>query len=252
LLSALLNQNPVIYSSPLSPINSYLWEFEKINAALEIGEFLDGTGAKNLGKQIIHNYYAHINKSIVIDREKSWGSPANFYLAQKYITPRPKIIYTYRPILEILTSFIDILPEYSFIDKSMENEGWVYKTYLSKNDNRCDYLMQPNGQIHRSLMAINEINKKENKDLFCLINYNDLINKPQATLFNLYEFLDLPNYEHNFNKIVNNEKTNYVIDMKPQGLHDIRTQLKKISKDPKEILSEYIIAKYSNIGYHLP
>jgi sulfotransferase len=249
LLSALLNQNPDIYSSPLSPISSYLWEFEKINNQTEVSEFVKIDHALHLGNQIIKQYYQNINKPIIIDREKSWATPTNIGLIKKYITSTPKIIWTYRPILEILASIIKILPEHSYVDRGMENDGWFYKTYLSKNDNRCDYLMRPYGQIDRSLLGHNEVLNKKNSQMFYLINYNDLVTNPNKILTELYKFLELPNYKHDFNNIKNNEKSNFVIDEKPKGWHDIRPQLKTISQDPKEVLSEYVINKYSNMGY---
>jgi sulfotransferase len=250
-LSALLNQNPNIYSSPLSPINSYLWEMEKINSASEVSQFVNQEGALYAGQQVIKNYYNKINKPVIMDREKSWATPANFNLIKKYITLTPKIIFTYRPVVEILASFIKILPENSYIDKNMEMEGWWSKPYLSKNDNRCDYLMRPHGQIDRIAMSWGEINNAKNKETFCLINYNDLINKPNETLKNIYSFLQLSNYQHNISNIKNENEPNYVIDDKPTGFHDIRKKLKKESIEPKQILSEYVINKYSNIGYTL-
>jgi sulfotransferase len=248
-LSALLNQNPDIYSSPLSPINSYLWEMEKINIASEVSQFVNNEGALYAGQQIIKNYYNNINKPIIIDREKSWANPANFNLIKKYITLTPKIIFTYRPVVEILASIIKILPENSYLDKNMKMEGWLSKPYLSQNDNRCDYLMRPNGQIDRNFLGYSEILKEENKQLFYLINYNDLINNYDKTLTGLYQFLELPNYKHDFNNIKNNEKSNFLIDEKPKGWHDVRPRLKKTSQDPKKVLSEYVINKYSNIGW---
>ena len=249
LLSSILNQNPDIYSSPLSPISSYLWEFEKINTQTEASEFLDTESALHLSNQIIKQYYQSVNKPIIIDREKGWATPANVGLIKKYITPTPKIIWTYRPVLEILTSIIKILPEYSYVDKNMENDGWFYKSYLSKNDNRCDYLMRPYGQIDTILLGYNSISNKENSQMFCLINYNDLFIDPDKTMTRLYEFLELPNYKHNFSNIKNKDKSNFAVNKKPKGWHDIRPQLKKISQDPKKILSEYVINKYSNIGW---
>jgi sulfotransferase len=252
LLSSILNQNKQIYSSPLSPILKMLWDFEQStfnNQNQNILRLNDITPAINVGTNIIKNYYSEITKPIIIDREKCWGNAANLKLIKKYIVTNPKIIFTIRPIIEILTSFINIMPE--IIDQEMETSGWWYKDYLSKNDNRCEYLMRPQGPIDFTIIAINEIIKHENKDIFCIINYDDIVYSPQKTMDKIYNFLELPRYNHNFNKIIKLEKDNDEKSGTPYNIHEIRPQLNKISKNPREVLSEYIINKYSNIGWRV-
>ena len=247
-LSSILNQNPKIYSSPLSPICGMLWDFEKIMINNQ-----NAIRQNNFGKQVIEkiiiNYYENIKKEIIIDREKAWGTTPNLQNIKKYITPSPKIIFTYRPVIEILASFISILPEHSYIDIEMKNNNWWSKDYLTKNDNRCDYIMRPFGQIDQIMFSINEIIKVENKKVFCPIEYNEMIKNPQNTMNKIYKFLELPTYNHDFNKIIKIEKDNDEILGYPSNLHNIRPQLKKISQDPKKVLSEYVINKYSNVGW---
>lgn len=250
LLAALLNQNPEIYASPLSPIVSMLWDYNKtIKEEESVKRLENKEPITNVGKGIIVNYYQNINKPIIFDREKAWATTGNLEMIKKYITPTPKIIVTVRPVLEILSSWISLLTETSFIDIEMKESGWWYKDYLTKNDNRCDYIMRPSGQMDRMLFSINEIIKPENKNAICLIKYDDLINMPQETMDKIYNFLELPTHKHNFNKIKKLEKDNDEVLGHPTNIHEVRPQLKKISKDPKEVLSEYVINKYSNIGW---
>jgi sulfotransferase len=250
LLSAILNQNPQIYSSPLSPLDGYYYDLEnKMQGDEHVIRNKNNDNSKEIFKNLIVNYYQNINKPIIIDREKAWGVGENLNLIKKYITPTPKIIFTTRPIVEILASFITLLPEHSYIDMEMRNTRWWYKDYLTKDDNRCDYLMRPYGGIDQTLLTFNEIRKSENKNIFCLVKYDDLTNNPQDTMKNIYNFLELPDYKHDFNKIQKLEKDNDEVLGHPSNLHEVRPKLKKVSKDPKEVLSEYVINKYSNIGW---
>jgi len=249
LLSALLNQNPQIYSSPLSPIVDFYYQYDNSIAHTEnVIRMKDKTGINNTLK-IIDNFYQHIEKPIVIDREKSWGTEANLHLLKKYINPKPKIIFTNRPIIEILASWISILGERSKLDLDMQMDNWWYKDYLTHNDNRCDYIMRPNGPMDKGLLTYNELLKPENKDIFCIVNYSEIINEPDKTMNQIYDFLELPNYKHDFNNILKLEADDDEAIGLPANMHEIRPQLKKISKDPREILSEYVINKYSNIGW---
>lgn len=252
LLSSLLNQNPSIYSSPTSPIASYLYDLQTFNDTDETTLRLTNKEPLNKTLQnVIINYYEDIEQKIIIDREKAWATPANLRIIKRYITPTPKIIFTYRPIVEILASYISILPDYSYIDMEMEQTNFWYKNYLTKNDNRCDYLMRSFGQIDKSLLSINEILKPENKNTFCVLAYDEIVTHPQETMDKIYNFLELPNYQHNFDNIVKLEIDNDEATGLPANLHDIRPQLKKTSKDPREVLSEYVINKYSNIGWKM-
>jgi sulfotransferase len=252
LLSSILNQNESIYSSPISPITQTLWNFDQ-NAYIseEVLRLNDTSPVMSVGKNIIKSYYSEIKKPIIIDRQKTWATPGNMKVIKKYITTKPKIIFTVRPIIEILASFINVLPENSYLDLAMQNSDWYYKDYLSKNDNRCDFLMQPRGQIDQILLSINEIVKPENKDVFCIIEYDNIVNDPQNTMNKIYDFLELPRYNHNFNNIIKLENDNDEKIGQPKNMHEVRPQLNKISKNPKEILSDYVINKYSNIGWKL-
>jgi sulfotransferase len=248
LLSSILNQNPTIYSSPLSPVSEMLWRHDQVTYGENSVRLNDKKGLENIGNNILDNYYSNIDKPVIIDREKSWGTVANFGFIKKYITPNPKIIFTTRPVTEILTSFLKILPTQSLaLDADMIRNNWYVREYLTINDNYCDFLMQPWGQINSLLTSIDTIEK--NKDNFCLIKYEEIINTPQEAMNKIYNFLELPIYEHDFNNITKLEVDNDEATGLPANLHEIRPQLKKISQDPKEVLSKYIIDKYSNIGW---
>lgn len=250
LLSAILNQNPQLYCSALSPLLSIYWNhqisFMDNDHIIRSNDF---RGYDNVSPKIITNYYEHIDKPTIIDREKAWGTPANLRLIKSFITPTPKIIFTTRPILEILTSFMTLLPEESYIDRAMRDSDYWYKTYLSKNDNRCDYMMRPHGEMDQLLMSYNEIIKAENKNVFHIVKYDDIVNEPDITLNKIYEFLELPNYKHDFDNIVKLEKDNDERLGQPSNMHEVRLNLKKVSKKPEDVLSEYVINKYSNTGW---
>ena len=249
LLSSILNQNPSIYSSPLSPTLAILSNIHEMIRSNQNIKRSDRNDIGQFTKNILKNYYKDINKPIIIDREKVWATPINFPLIKHYIDPKPKIIFTVRPIIEILTSFIDILPEHSYLDQEMLEFGYLNKNYLTKNDNRCDFLMRPFGLIDKCLFSINEITKLENKENFCVIQYDEIVNNPQDIMKKVYKFLEIPEYKHNFDNIVKLEKENDEKIGQPKDMHKIRKKLKKISKDPKDVLSDYVINKYSNIGW---
>ena len=326
LLSALFNQNPNIYSSPISPLPSLMWNFantcnniEQINRNTE-----NQIKAKMFLSSFINNYYKEIEKPVVIDREKVWGTPANLDIIKQYITPTPKIIFTVRDILEIIASFVKIDADY--LKNGAYNSGYYIANYRSEKDLVAEYLMESNGDIGKGLLSLASAFYPENKGMFYIVEYNNLVFSPEETsglyssmnnnedfkklyekyensrnvkmkkkinarklaeiftkerletgriyvmnidnanehgswlkpvyMSNLcqeiipciYDFLDMPYHEHNFNLIQKLETDNDEPLGFPKNLHDIRKSLSK-SSTSTDILSDYIKHKYSNMEF---
>jgi sulfotransferase len=250
LLSGILNQNPTMYSSPLSPVCEYLWVLHNSSLTQEnVLRNSDTSGSEMIFNNVLESHYKNIKTEIVFDREKNWGTSANLSLIKTYINPNPKIIFTVRPILEILTSLLALSLENAWIDIQMEQKNWLYKDFLTPDDNRCDYLMRPWGEIDRTLMTVNEIKKPKNKDIFHIVEYDDLVNTPSDVMNKIHDFLKIDYYNYNFSNIKKIEIDNDEKIGMPSNTHDIRNMLSKTSPDPKEVLSEYVINKYSNMEF---
>lgn len=244
LLSTLLNQNPNVYSSPLSPVYDVLLALHNgyINSQNALLQ-RDVTGVLNVGRNLLSNYYEHINEPVIIDRAKWWGTPPTLELIKIYINSTPKIIYTVRDITEILASYVQILGHNLEID--MKNDNWGYDNTLSLDDNKCDYLMKEGGSIQTNLETIKSIQDPQNVGVFHVVEYNDLLTNPQKTLNKVYEFLELPDYTHEFNNItgayVYNEKDANL----PEALHHVRGKLE--ARNHRVVLSDYVLSKYSGL-----
>jgi sulfotransferase len=248
LLSAILNQNPNIYSTPLSPLPGLMWDYisscasmEQINRNKENEE-----RSQQLLSSFFDTFYKDVDKPIIIDREKSWGTPSNLELIKEYVTPTPKIIVTVRDILEIIASFIAMDADY--LKNNTANNGYFINNYRSTKDSIAEHLMQPNGDIDKSLLGLASAFLPENKGMFHIVEYNDLILNPEKTMSSIYEFLDLPDYKHNFSNIKKVELDNDIILGLPKNMHDIRGSISK-SSTSTDILSDYIKHKYSNMEF---
>jgi sulfotransferase len=248
LLSAILNQNPDIYSTPLSPLPSLMWGYadvcnhiEQVNRNKE-NQFR----AMNLLSSFVNTFYEDVDKPVIIEREKDWGTPANLDLIKRFITPTPKIIITVRDILEIIASFVAMDADY--LKNNTANNGLYINNYRSPKDSIAEYLMQPNGDIDKALLSLASAFYPENEGIFHIVEYNDLLLKPEETMSDIYKFLGLPDYKHNFDNIKKVEVDNDTILGLPSNLHDVRESLSKSTTDI-DILSDYIKHKYSNMEF---
>jgi sulfotransferase len=242
LLSAILNQNPRIYSGPNSPvlgimsgIEEYLTIDESFNAfpkQQQAGEMI--------ANSIVH-YYSDIKKPVIIDKNRAW--PAKLEYITGYFGIEPKIICPVRNLSEIIASFIamhrrnpfEIDGKLNFIDQML------VKNNLPLNDyNRCQVL-SGEGVIGNAYDDIKSALIKGKQKYFHFVEYDDLINDPETTMKNLYEFLEEDNYKHDFENIVNinQEKDAEVFGF--ADMHSVRKEISKTSIDPTELLPEDVL-----------
>jgi sulfotransferase len=175
-----------------------------------------------------------------------WGTPGNLELIKEYITPNPKIIFTVRNILNIVASFVKMDADY--IKKDIYNSEYFFANYRSEKDAVVEHLMAVNGDIDKALLSLSTAFLPENKGIFHIVEYNDLVFKPEETMSGIYKFLELPEYEHNFKKIEKVEVDDDASIGLPKNLHEIRKSISK-SSTSTDILSDYIKHKYSNMEF---
>lgn len=248
LLSAILNQNPDIYSTPLSPLPGLMWDYvNSCNNMEPISRNKENEiRAQKLLSSFFDTFHKGIDKPVIVDREKDWGTPANLDLIKRFVTPTPKIIITVRDILEIIASFV--LMDADYLKNNTANSGAFINYYRSPKDSIVEFLMKPNGDIDKALLGLASAFFPENKGIFHIVEYNDLMLKPEETMSGIYNFLELPNYKHDFKNIKKIESDNDTSIGLPKDLHDIRKSLSK-SKTSIDILSEYIKHKYSDMEF---
>jgi sulfotransferase len=248
LLSSILNQNPKIYSTPLSPLPQLMSHFENISKNLEpINRSVEHKlKTENFLLSFMDNYYKDVPNSVIVDREKSWGTPDNLNIIKKYVTLSPKIIFTVRDILEILASFIKM--DAQFLKDRAHGSGLTMDYYRSEKDLICEDLMSTNGFIESSLLSLASAFYPENKGIFHIVEYKDLVRKPDETMYKLYDFLDMPYYKHDFNSIKKLEQNDVEELGVPKDLHHVRESISQ-SDTNIDILSDYIQNKYSNMEF---
>ena len=247
LLSAIFNQNPDIHCGAISPVLEIMYYTEQYFEGSEQAlAYPKPEQHHKIISSVIDNYYSDREEKYVVDKCRAW--PNNVDRVQKYITKTPKILCPVRDVLEILTSFIEMIHrnphQVSFIDKAIIEKG-----YEPTDDNRCDYLMSPEGIVDQSLYAFGEGIRKGCEKYMHLVEYNDLINHPEETMRKVYKFLEIPNYNHNFSNVNHKyrERDNDVYGL--NDMHEVRKQVKRISKRPEEVLSDYVLNKYSGMEF---
>jgi hypothetical protein len=191
-------------------------------------------------------FYSTTKKPVVIDKARVWGTDGNHNIALR-LNKEPKTILVLRPILEVLASFVRLAEKNpnNFIDKNLAILDFYSKYYRSVNDARCDYLMRTNGEIDQQLLAIATLLKKP--EICHIVWYDDLITNPQGCLSNIYQFLNIHDFKHNFSEIKQLDKhDNDDLVFGIKDLHSISNTIKASKTKPELVLSNYIMTKYGN------
>jgi sulfotransferase len=248
LLSSLLNQNPNIYSTPLSPVPGYMWQwFESSNRMEQIHRNIENRDrSQGVLKDFLNNFYKDVNKPIVIEREKYWGLPHNIELIKRYLTPNPKIIFTVRDINEILASYLNVMRP--VFEEELKHSVYCTPEYLSLDDAICEFIMAPTKDLDKCLLSLASAFYPENKGIFHIVEYTDLVTNPRKTMEDIYTFLELPLHEHDFSNIQKIDMDDDVNVGLPANLHEVRKTLSS-SKTDTSILSPYIRHKYSHMEF---
>ena len=193
------------------------------------------------------SFYAPIDKSVVIDKNRGWGTPYNWDNLSLYVNPGGKVILTMRPILEVLASFIKVAQKTNKATASMpylNNDLWATH-YRDAADAQVENIMAANGEMDRAIFSIaNLINNHQDK--VHVVWFDNLLETPLETMNGIYDFLALDRFEHNFNNIKAVDNHDDLSGYGIVGLHDVNKKLARPKTIPGEFLSDYVIQKYGN------
>lgn len=245
LLAAILNQNPDIYVTPSADTSFLIFSLYKTSQVSE--SFHSGfapEGYQNIMAKLPQAFYEHIDKPYIIDKNRNWGTPECIEIAELF-ADKVKIICPVRPILEILASFVHLAQKNpdNFIDKFVVN--YPVNQFRPKNDARCDALMAANHHLESNILSLASSLDPRHEGKFHFIAYADLVSKPRKVIEAIYDFLEIPKFQHTFENLewplLPNEDKVFGIS----NMHKIRSKIDK-SKTDTSILSEYVHRKYGH------
>ena len=156
------------------------------------------------------------------------------------VLERPvKMIIPVRPIPEILTSFETLRRkdplELTGADDSM-GPGSTIET-------RAQYFAGAGGPMGQAYNAMKDAVTQGYLDRMLFVDYNKLMGAPKAQLKRIYDFLEEPNFEHDFANVDQIAKGDGRVHGY-SGLHDIRGEFKRTSKNPREVLGPDVYAQF--------
>jgi sulfotransferase len=239
LITNILKQNPKIHGESVSSLSSVFGSIYASWNTLEANKEYRNDNAK-LGvlKAVLDGYYSHIDKPIVFDKDRGWV-PLIGQL-EVVLQKQVKMIICVRNPAEILTSF-----------ERMRKENPLFFTnadaHLREGSNiasRAYYYAGPDGALGLSHRNLKDAVVMGYLDRLLFVDYNRFCNSPKAQTKRIYDFFELSHFDHDFNKIEQEEKYNDLAIGLP-NLHVIKNSLSKTTVNCVEYLGLDLYEQYN-------
>jgi sulfotransferase len=237
LLTSILNQNPRFYSDISSPLARFVRAIITESFAAPGYKLQCPTEKRiKLVQSLIDTYYYDKDNPVCFNTNRGWTLLLDIL---NVTNPDSKVICCVRDINWILDSFEILFRKNPFTVSKLYSENESENVYT-----RCQALMTPGHTLRFAYDGIKEAITGDHKNKLMLIEYEYLAKYPDQILKSLYNFIDEPYFEHDFNNVIS-EYDEYDEDANIIGLHKIRKEIKFIERPT--ILPPDIWQTFSNL-----
>lgn len=237
--SSIINQNPEIVCTAKSMTLEIMKQLFLIKNMEIYKNFPDSNSLDNVMDSIYDNYYRDWPQKYIIDRGPATLS-GNFALLNKHYKKPFKCIILVRDLLDVLASYTKW---YS------ENPNAFLNRVGSTDEEKLSEVMRKDGSIAKDLDAIK--NAYNYPEICHFIKYDDMVTNPEQVFFDLYTFLGIKPFKHNFQNLKQIEINGIRYDDTVVGnnMHTIKTELKKQPNPYYNRIPERFIKQYGHIKF---
>jgi sulfotransferase len=239
MLANVLKQNPQVHGEAVSSLSTI---FASINASwsgIEANQEYNNTDAKQgTLHSILQGYYKHIDKPVIVDKDRGW-IPLIGQL-EAILDRNVKIVVCVRNPAEILTSF-----------EKMRKQNPLFFTradaHLREGSNissRAFYYAGPDGPLGMSHRNLKDAVTMGYLDRLLFVDYNRYCNSPKSQTKRIYDFLELENFQHDFENIQQTENYNDMAVGLP-NLHTIKSSIDRTTVNCVEYLGLELYEQYN-------
>lgn len=239
LLMNLLKQNPNIHGETVSSLCAMVSTIHGVWDKLESNKIHYNLQSKiDVLRSVLDNYHNQYQKDIIFDKDRMWVS--HIGLLEALYQKQVKMLIPVRNPAEILSSLEKIRknnPLHLTLSDSELREN-------SSIASRAFYFAGPNGAMGSSYQVIKDAVTMGYLDRMLFVDYNRFCNSPKSQLKRIYDFFELPGFEHDFKNIQQTENYNDVLSMMPNS-HKIKPSLEKTTVNCVEYLGLDLFQQYN-------
>lgn len=240
-------QNPDIYATPTSGICDILLNLKgHFNNAIEFkAQDLDlmDAGKNGFYRSGMFGFYNNItDRKYVIDKCRGWSVTYDFV---NHFYPNPKIIIMVRDLRAIVSSLEKKFRQNQHLENSIQNWNEMKGTTVDK---RVDLYLNEAPPLNAPIDVIYDVILRKISQKCLFIKFEDFTLDPESQMKQIYDYIEIPYYKHDFNNV---QQFTYENDVfyRPFGEHLVRGKIEVIPDDYLSILGkhncDYITQKYA-------
>jgi sulfotransferase len=239
LITNILKQNPKIHGESVSSLSAIFGSIHSSWNNFEPNKEYPNEQAKfGILNGALDGYYAHIDKPIIFDKDRGWLSQIG--TLEAVLQRQVKILACVRNPAEILTSFERLRKENPLFFTKTDSDLREGSNIAS----RAYYYAGPDGALGVAHRHLKDAITMGYLDRFLFIDYNRFCNSPKSQTKRIYDFFELPEFEHDFKKIEQKEDYNYTSIGLP-NLHKVKPKLEKTTVNCVEYLGLDLYEQYN-------
>ena len=239
LFTSIMNQNPEIACTPNSITLEIMKDLFLLKETDVFQNYPDHKSLDNVLDVVYDTYYKDWPQPIIIDRGPVM-TKGNFALMQKHFKQPFKCIVLLRDVLDVLASYIKWYTE---------NPDAFVNKLANTDEEKLSIVMNKDGAVAKDLEAIK--NSYNYKDICHYVKYDDLVLQPEQEIRKVYQFMNLPYFNHRFQDLQQVEVNGMKYDDTVLGknMHNIRSVVKKVPNPYIDKIPERIRQKYEHIRF---
>lgn len=199
LLTSILNQNPDIHFTGISSLPDVFYRLILMTGDSE--SYLTSPSQENLHslfENAFESYYKHREEKYIIERS-TWITPYSFPLLNDYCPNEVRVVLPVRSIKDIVKSYLNICknsPGFYINQEYLKTDTTTL--YKSELEEKVDIILRKGGWVDRTLYSIKWLIDNDHLENIRILDYDDLVKDPQKSIHAMYDFYDIPKYNHNF------------------------------------------------------
>lgn len=243
LLCNILAQNPNFHVTPTSGLSELVFgihQFWKQNSVIKASE----TPEKQLQiiRDVFQSYHSDTDRPIVFNKSRGWAQQIE--LVENALQRPIKILTTTRKITCILASLEKL---YRKEIKNINSPMQMDNSMLTLEGRVSNWTAQ-NGLVGGTFNSIRDAIMRGHRSKFLFVDFEQLTTKPKVVLEEVYDFLELPSYKHDFDNVQQYTKENDA-EHGFTDLHTIRPKIEPLKDDSKQILG-YLHEQFQNFHFN--
>lgn len=241
LLAAILLQNPRFHAGMSSPVGGLFSSIrEQCSAGSEFAPLINHEQRRRLLRGVFDAYYAdQADKAVVFDTNRLWCSDLP---ALRELFPDGKVIACVRNVAWVMDSLERVFRANPFENTKLFGDASERNTVYS----RVETLAQRSRLVGFAWSALKEAYYGEQADSLLLIDYDLLVQNPEQVMRLVYQFIDEPWFEHDFQNVAY-DAPDFDEALGVAGLHKVRPRVAR--QERRTLLPPDLFEQYSRLSF---